>query len=78
MIHNDNAQKYSFILTHFLQRLFLEGLLPEGNALTLVAAPGRDNVLVAAAGVAAAHLTIPHPVPGHDNMSLDNDDHIRP
>ena len=42
--------------------------MSEGDALTLVAAPGRADVLVAAAGVAAAHLAIPHPVPDHDNI----------
>ena len=57
-------------MTHFSQRLFLECLWPEGNALTLEAALSGVNVEVTATGVAAADLTIPHPVPAHHMSHL--------
>ena len=65
-------------MTHFSQRLFLECLWPEGNALTLEAALSCVNVEVTATGVAAADLTIPHPVPAHHMSRHSYNDGIRP
>ena len=65
-------------MTHFSQRLFLECLWPEGDALTLEAALSCVNVEVTATGVAAADLTIPHPVPAHHMSCHTYNDGLRP